>query len=739
MPDKSLIIKEAQKYLSRGQIDKAIEEWEKLVKDYPDGNVYNTIGDLYLKKGDKKAAIDFYHKSANFFRTEGFSLKALALYKKIINLNISDSAALIALGELSEEKGLATDATKYYLAATDSLLKENKKNEIVDIYKRIINLSPANIPLREKIAGLFLKEGLTHDALAEYLNIAKYYEANGNLELAKDYLNRAFEINPSDRDTLRCLADLMERAGVTSEAIKYLERLISICPDDSEFLVKCAMLLKNSGKYGDALNYISRAIKLEPANIELYRLSGEIYLLLNDRSKAWDSFKKVIDNLIEEKKTDEALEIIEQFRDIAPLEIGKLQISLYRTKGDREGEFQSLLFVADLLYDQGLQEEAIGLYRDALKIHPDDLNLKRLLAEREVKPSEAEEKTTEELLIDADIFIRYSLFDEARAILEELKVKDPMNIEVHRRLKSLYIDSGDKEQAVTECLILSEIFGRLGEIDRRDSFLKEAFEISPDDPRLKERMALIEEQRKPESLDDYAEELAEAEFYIRQGLQEDALRIYERLLNIFPDNEELLNKVESLQGTISLQPSKPSKIEPEQIEPQTHETLDIEEIVEPQLDSEVLGIFEEFKKGLEKEVEPEDIETHYNLGIAYKEMGLIDDAIREFQTSRNDPRFYVQSMTMLGICYMEKGLYPIAIKAFKDALDNIEAKDESYWGALYDLAAAHEKNGDLKIAFDLFTDIYGWNSKFRDVGDRLNQLKSALEKEPSKKDRVSYL
>ncbi|MFN3395559.1 MAG: tetratricopeptide repeat protein [Thermodesulfovibrionales bacterium] len=736
MPDKSLIIKEAQKYLSRGQIDRAIEEWEKLVRDCPDGNVYNTIGDLYLKKGDKRVAIDFYHKSADFFRKEGFSLKALALYKKIINLNISDSAALIALGELSEEKGLATDATKYYLAATDSLLKENRKNEIVEIYKRIINLSPTNIPLREKIAGLFLKEGLTHDALTEYLNIAKYYEEKDNLEQAKDYLNRAFEINPSDRDTLKRLADLMERSGVTSEAIKYLERLLDVCPDDSESLIKCAMLLKKSGKYEDALNYISKAIELEPSNIELYKLSGEIYLLLDDKPKAWDSFKRVVNTMIEEKRTDEALGIIEQFRDVAPLEIGRLQISLYRAKGDREREFQSLLFVADLLHDQGLGEEAIELYRDALRIHPDDPNLKRLLAEREVKPSETEEKTIEELLIDADIFIKYSLFDEARAILEELKVKDPMNIEVHRRLKSLYLDSGDKEQAVTECLILSEIFGRLGEMDKRDSFLKEAFEISPDDPRLKERMALLEEEKRPESLEDYAEELAEAEFYIRQGLQEDALRIYEKLLNIFPDNEDILSKVTTLQGMISLQPSR---IEPEQVEPQTHETLDIEEIVEPQLDTEVLGIFEEFKKGLEKEVEPEDIETHYNLGIAYKEMGLLDDAIREFQTSRNEPRFYVQSMTMLGICYMEKGLYPIAIKAFKDALDNIEAKDESYWGALYDLALAHEKNGDLKIAFDLFTDIYGWNSKFRDVGDRLSQLKSAMEKEPPKKDRVSYL
>lgn len=68
MADKSIILKEAQKYIAKGQIDKAIVEWEKLAKESPDGNTYNTIGDLYLKKGDKKSAIEFFHKAAGFFR-----------------------------------------------------------------------------------------------------------------------------------------------------------------------------------------------------------------------------------------------------------------------------------------------------------------------------------------------------------------------------------------------------------------------------------------------------------------------------------------------------------------------------------------------------------------------------------------------------------------------------------------------------------------------------------------------
>ncbi len=157
----------------------------------------------------------------------------------------------------------------------------------------------------------------------------------------------------------------------------------------------------------------------------------------------------------------------------------------------------------------------------------------------------------------------------------------------------------------------------------------------------------------------------------------------------------------------------------------------------------MLDIFEEFKKGLENELEAEDYETHYNLGIAYKEMGLIDDAIKEFQTSRKDAQYYVRSMSMLGICYMEKGLSPLAIDAFKHAVSAIETRDESYWGARYDLASAYEKNGNLQEAFEIFGEIYGRDSRFREVSEKLNQLKAVMGKaEPTtkeKKSRVSYL
>ncbi|GAB4413632.1 MAG: hypothetical protein OHK0032_09720 [Thermodesulfovibrionales bacterium] len=763
MPDKALIIKEAQRYLARGQIDRAIAEWERLVKEAPDGNSYNTIGDLYLKKGDKSSAVESFHKAADFFRQEGFSLKALALFKKIINIDPSDVGSLIALGELSEEKGLITDAIKYYLSAADILSKDVKKERFLSIYERILSLAPFNLPLREKVAGLFLKEGLTSDAVREYLYIARLCDDRGDSKKAEEFFRKVIEIEHDNKDALLGLSYIYEKAGNIHQAIEYTKKAIKIHKGDADLLLRCATLLKASGAFDDALTYLSEVLEIRPFDIEANRLIGEIHLLRGDREKAWESYKIVVNSLMVDGRVEDAIGIVSQFKDINPIEAGKLLIPLYRQGNDMEALFKETLFVADLLSDTGIHNEAIELYREALKIHPEDMKLRKMIAELEMKmgiePAAIEkEKTAEDLLTDADIFIKYGLYDEARAILEDLKIKEPYSMEVHARLKSLYIETNDREQAVTECLILAELYGREGDIEKREAVLKEAFEINPEDPRLLERMFVAEEQTMAApvsegaispNLDDYIEDMAEAEFYLRQGLKDDALRIYERLLNMFPENEDLRNKVSSLGGVLPepLVGEAPAGIgggvQIEEIKPQDKETIEAHELAEPQLDSDVLDIFEEFKKGIEKELEAEDYETHYNLGIAYKEMGLIDDAIKEFQTSRDDPKCYVRSTSMLGVCYMEKGLYPLAIDAFRAAMNNIETRDESYWGAMYDLASAYEKNGNIREAFEIFSEIYGRDSKFREVAERLDRLKSQLSKgdtmQKERKDRISYL
>jgi tetratricopeptide (TPR) repeat protein len=455
----------------------------------------------------------------------------------------------------------------------------------------------------------------------------------------------------------------------------------------------------------------------------------------------------------------DAIRLLESFKDIDPLETGKRLVSLYRQLNEQPHVVEELTLLADAFLGKGMHKEALHCYREILTLVPDDESVKMKLIELERKvalesvPAGAE-KTVEEALIEADIFIRYGLFDKAKDLLEFFKYQELENRELHTKLKAVYKGVGDQEQAIAECLVLKELFEKAGDQENAQQHVQEAIEINPDDPRLS-GLVLTAATQEPDSgdqeqapsLEDYTDEIAEADFYARQGLIEEARQILEKIQNIFPSNEEIGQKLISL-GQISepeVEHAESSQHETEETAFSEVEALEPEEIAEPELDNDVMDIFNEFKKGLENELEEEDYETHYNLGIAYKEMGLIDDAIREFQTARNDEKKFISSSNMLGMCYMEKGIYSLAIETFRGAVEKMDSHDDSYWPMKYDLAEAYEKNGGVNQALSLFTEVYGWNSRFREVADKIEQLKAKTEdttdqKTPKdRKDRVSYI
>lgn len=776
--DKSSIIKEAQRFLAKGQIDKAIAEWEKLLQSSPDPNTYNVIGDLHVKKGDKQKAIEQFHKAAEIFRQEGFSLKALAIYKKILNVNPAEPRALYALGELNEEKNIITDAIKYYLAAGDIYIKNNKKTEAVNTYGRIIKLAPGNLALRKKIAELYSKEGFVEETSREYVDMARIFIEEGDKAEGRRYLERALEIKPSNRLALTSLAEFCESEGETEEAAKWLKLAIERTGKSADVMLWLARLCLKAGGLEEARQYAAGLLDEDPNNIEARRIVGEICLREGDPEAAWKEYEPVLDELIFRGKFDEAIEILATFKEVEPIEARRKLVSFYKQKNDDASALREFKELGEVFEMSGMIAEAIGCYKEARSISPEDEHIRQKLQEleppeeEEMSAGERAEKSIEEALSEADIFLGYGLYKEAGKILEGLKLRAPGNIELHLKLKSFYVETGDKEQAVTECIILSELYKRADAEQEHDAIVEEAFGINPSDPRLVERFGLrplseareegqvSEEAGRPgesvvgeplpgPEIEEFDEELAEADFYMKQGFYDEAEAVYRNFINRFPRENSFrarLMEIEALRASAPAPELAPEEEAAEEVEQM--QTLTLEDVIgaedaqEPALDNGVLDIFNEFKKGLEKELEEEDTETHYNLGIAYKEMGLLDDAIREFQKVQHDPKLYIRATAMLGICYLAKGLYPLAIEAFQSALMKVDKKDEAQWGLKYDLAEAYEKNGDLKTAFTLYMEVYGWDSKFRGVSGKINALKEskeAKEKDKAKKSRVSYI
>jgi tetratricopeptide (TPR) repeat protein len=136
-------------------------------------------------------------------------------------------------------------------------------------------------------------------------------------------------------------------------------------------------------------------------------------------------------------------------------------------------------------------------------------------------------------------------------------------------------------------------------------------------------------------------------------------------------------------------------------------------------------IFKEFKKGVEQQLDSEDYDTHYNLGIAYKEMGLTDEAIGEFQLASKDPKRAVECASMLGLCFLEKGMPQLAIKWYRKGLEMPEIKEEENIGLLYDLGSAYVEVGDTDNAQKSFMEVYSLNSNYRDIVSRIKQVEDA--------------
>ena len=145
-------------------------------------------------------------------------------------------------------------------------------------------------------------------------------------------------------------------------------------------------------------------------------------------------------------------------------------------------------------------------------------------------------------------------------------------------------------------------------------------------------------------------------------------------------------------------------------------------------------VFDEFRSELGEMggEEEEDLETHYNLGIAFREMGLLEEAISEFQkvakaTDRGRAFPYtMQCCTFLGLAFMDKGQPGVAAIWYDRALRTPDLDPESVLALRYDLGVAQESAGEPAAALKTFSQVYAMNIDYRDVGERIAALQKPI-------------
>ncbi|MCP5045776.1 MAG: tetratricopeptide repeat protein [bacterium] len=142
------------------------------------------------------------------------------------------------------------------------------------------------------------------------------------------------------------------------------------------------------------------------------------------------------------------------------------------------------------------------------------------------------------------------------------------------------------------------------------------------------------------------------------------------------------------------------------------------------IEKNMMEIFEEFKKGVDEKIGQEDYDTRYNLGIAYKEMGLLEEAIHEFLISAKHPLKFFDSAGLLGMCFRDKGMYSEAAGWFEKALETPDRKEEEYIAIRYEMVITLKLNEEYPRAVEIIREIVKVNPGFRDIAGLYNEIKT---------------
>jgi tetratricopeptide (TPR) repeat protein len=238
------------------------------------------------------------------------------------------------------------------------------------------------------------------------------------------------------------------------------------------------------------------------------------------------------------------------------------------------------------------------------------------------------------------------------------------------------------------------------------------------------------------------EQLREIDFFIEQGLLDEAAGLLRKLRDAAGDSHEVTARLALLKARGWEEERQTATVETSADELFSEEdrffdlAAELErELADEEIVAEATGVntpgevsieelFKEFQKGVAEQLREEDYDTHFNLGIAYREMGLLDEAIREFQLAAKSPELGVEATSMIGSCYLEHGLPEQAAEWYARALAVPGLSAEVQVGLRYELGRAHEANGDLNGALASFGEVLAVNPSFRDIVDRVAKLKA---------------
>ena len=269
--DKGKVLQTANQLAAKGQFDKAIAEWKKLLTDSSnDGSVHNNIGDLHIKRNAVAEAIEAYLLAGGAFHASGSALKAIAVYKKILKLDPSRYSVYQQLGDLNSERGLVNNAVSDYLTLSKLYLKDGRTREALAVYRKIVDLDPTNLIARQRLAELCLQENFRDDAVKAYFHLGKECVAQDQIEQATKAYKTILKIDPRNAKAERLLKD-------PKTALQEVQVELSRRVGGSESPLEQAQRQIEAGEFDQAETVLSDLLGAQPGDPEVCRLLAMLH------------------------------------------------------------------------------------------------------------------------------------------------------------------------------------------------------------------------------------------------------------------------------------------------------------------------------------------------------------------------------------------------------------------------------------------------------------------------------
>ena len=500
--NKSKSLRTAEKYALQGKIPAAIDEYRKVVDADPaDLTTINTLGDLYVRAGKIQDAIANFSRIAESYRESGFTLKAIAMLKKISKLDPTNVETAMKLANLYSQQGLLVEARQQYLQVADAYARAGQTRKALEAYQRIADLDPANTSVRMKLGEIYSRESMPDQAHEAFIIAGAEFLRKGDVEQALNANLKAIGINSESRQGLTAIATIYTQQGQADRAISVLCDAFERSPGDVELLTILGRTYLSAGLMDDAERTFLSLVELDRNRYHYLLEVGRRFLQMNNLDRAAEQIDGCLDVLIGKREEDKAIEFLRRVLDRDMNHIGSLKrlAQIFLRIREDHNLIATLNSLAEAAMRNGDDEEAIAALKELARLEPDEaIHLQRLynlgvkdITEadspdviRATGPLDYESAAFDDTFVirqisEAEILAGHGQVDHAVAMLKEILVHAPENLQVHLKLKDIYLRAGMMDEAASECLQLSRMHDTRGESARSSDYLAEARQLNP--------------------------------------------------------------------------------------------------------------------------------------------------------------------------------------------------------------------------------------------------------------------